>query len=136
MYGGMLDGTRLHAKKWEFALEDGSHTVEVYYSLFSSREVLKVDGVAVSDENRRVLRSEYQFEVGGHACRAIIQITPLGAIACDLKVGGRKVELLPSRTLLRPAHAEGALLLKPSSPADAIPDEQLVRPAPITNPEE
>src|SRR5256885_1548287 len=88
-------------KAWTFALEDGQHTVELEFSLWSARERLHVDGQLLSDELRWVIRSEYRFPIGAHTCILIL----MPSIQCVLRIDEQPVELLPSEVLLRPSQA-------------------------------
>ena len=125
-----MGAERMLVKEWTFALDDGPHTVKLYYSYFSSREIVEVDGVRLSDEYRLTVRSDYTFVIGENILRASVRIAGFGGIACELTVNGQKLDDLPSVSLLRPAATpESAILLKPASAASKESHDHLIRPA-------
>lgn len=119
------------SKIWTFELEDGTHTVELEYSLVSARERFFVDDQLISDELRWVFVSRYAFRIGFHECRAVLRPHWTGMFwQSVLTVDGRPVEMLPSRVLLRPAQATEApqtSLLRPACGNAAVGADQLLR---------
>ena len=118
------------SKVWTFELDGREHVVELAYSLISSRERFFVDDALVSDEYRMVFVSRYRFTLEGRSCEAVL-FFGLAGWKDELTVDGKPVQMLPSKSLLRPASApsnNAEVLVRPSTAQDTSPPEQLLRP--------
>jgi hypothetical protein len=118
------------SKIWEFVLDGEKHIVELQYSLITARERFYVDGNLLSNESRMVMESAYHFPLGSHQCLATLRVG-LGSYVGELTVDGKPVEMMPSKSLLRPSQANTAaenVLLRPAGNGAMAGPDELLRP--------